>query len=214
MEDIILVGFGGHAKSVVDTIEKEGKYHIVGFTDPLPDREYKGYHCLGNDDVLEEYFLKGIRYAFVTLGYMGQGKNRDVLYKKLKKIGYRLPVIIDPSAVLAEDIKIGEGTFVGKNAVINAAAIVGKMCIINTGAVVEHENQIGDFTHVSVNGTLCGNVFVSEHCFIGANATVIQNIKIGSCSIVGAGSIVLRDILSGEKVYGKCVCNSGSRSQS
>lgn len=214
MEDIILVGFGGHAKSVVDTIEKESNYRIVGFTDPLLDREYKGYRCLGNDEVLEEYFSKGIRYAFVTLGYMGQGKNRDVLYKKLKEIGYRLPVIIDPSAVLAEDIKIDEGTFVGKNAVINAAAVVGKMCIINTGAVVEHENQIGDFTHVSVNSTLCGNVSVSEHCFIGANATVIQNIKIGSCSIVGAGSIVLRDILPGEKVYGKCVCNSGSRSQS
>lgn len=202
MEDIILVGFGGHAKSVVDTIEKEGSYHIIGFTDPMPNREYKGYHCLGNDNVLEEYFAKGIKYAFITLGYMGRGKDRDVLYKKLKKIGYQLPAIIDSSAVLAEDVKIGEGTFVGKSAVINAAAAIGKMCIINTGAVVEHENQIGDFTHVSVNSTLCGNVSVSGHCFIGANATVIQNKKIGEKSVIGAGSIVLRDVLPEEVVYG------------
>ncbi|WP_156032724.1 hypothetical protein [Selenomonas sp. FC4001] len=33
MEDIVLVGFGGHAKSVADCIEREGKYHIAGYTD-------------------------------------------------------------------------------------------------------------------------------------------------------------------------------------
>ncbi len=202
MDDIVLVGFGGHAKSVIDSIEKLNCYHIVGYTDVDSSKEYRGCQYLGCDDVLQKYYNKGIRNAFITLGYMGKGKQRELLYKKLKEIGFQLPVIIDPSAVLADDVSIEEGTFVGKKCVINSAAKVGKMCIINTGATIEHENLIGDFTHISVNSTLCGNVSVGPHCFIGANATIIQNIKIGSESVVGAGSIVLRDILSNEIVYG------------
>ncbi len=200
--DIVLIGFGGHAKSVIDSIEKRRDYHIIGYTDLVPHEEYKGYPYLGSDDTLQECYEKGVRYAFVAIGYMGEGRLRDLLYQKLKKIGFQIPFIIDPSAVLADDVKIGEGTFIGKGSIVNGASEIGNMCIINTGAVIEHENQIGDFTHVSVNSTLCGNVSVGSHCFIGANATIIQNIKIGQESLVGAGSTVLRDVLPNETVYG------------
>ena len=202
MENLILVGIGGHAKSVIDSIEKGNQYHIVGFTDIDSNKQYKGYPYLGCDDVLQEYYNKGIRYAFVSLGYMGKGRQREALYKRLKEIGFCLPIIIDQTAVLAEDVIIGEGSFIGKKSVVNSAAKVGKMCIINTGAVIEHENQIDDFSHISVNSTLCGNVFVGAHCFIGANATILQNLRIGTRSVVGAGSIVLRDVLPDELVYG------------
>lgn len=202
MRDLILVGFGGHAKSVVDCIEKGRQYNIIGFTDTIIDKKYGAYANLGNDEVLQKYYDQGIKYAFVALGYMGRGELRDFLYQILKNIGFQLPVIKDPSAVLANNVEVGEGSFIGKNVVINTDTVIGKMCIINTGAVVEHESQIGDFTHISVNSTLCGQVFVSDHCFIGANATVIQSRKIGKGSIVGAGSTVLRDVLPEETVYG------------
>lgn len=202
MKDIILVGFGGHAKSVIDSIEKNKEYRIIGYTDTKYQGEYHGYQYLGYDEMLQEYYDKGVKFAFITVGYMGKNKLRDYLYKQLKIIGYCIPFIVDKTAILAEDVMIGEGTFVGKKCVINAASRVGKMCIINTGAVIEHENQIGDFTHISVNSTLCGNVFVDSHCFVGSNSTIIQNIRIGSGSITGAGSVVLRNILPGETVYG------------
>lgn len=202
MEDIVLVGFGGHAQSVIDSIEKNKYYHIVGFTDIVLDKEYRGYKCLGTDDILQKYYDGGVKYAFVTVGYMGKGNIRDILYDMLVKIGFRLPAIVDPSATLAGDVIIGDGTFIGKKCVVNSAAQIGKMCIINTGAIVEHGNQIGDFTHIAVNSTLCGNVLVGDHSFIGANSTIIQDLKIGSKCIVGAGSTVLRDVPSCEKIYG------------
>lgn len=202
MDDIILVGFGGHAKSVIDSIEKSNRYCIIGYTDIAAKEAYRGYKYLGSDDVLQEYYDKGVRFAFITVGYMGRDRLRDSLYKKLKEIGFQLPVIVDPTAVLAEDAAIGEGTFIGKNCIINSAVNIGKMCIINTGAVIEHENQIDDFTHVAVCAVLCGKVLIAAHCFIGANTTLIQNIKVGEGSVIGAGSIILRDILPGEIVYG------------
>ena len=202
MEDIVLVGFGGHAKSVIDAIERGRQYRIAGFTEMKTCSEYHGYVCLGTDERLDEIFRGGVQNAFVCIGYMGTGHIRDSLYSRLKNIGFSLPVISDPSAVISEHSVIGEGTFVGKNAVVNADARIGKMTIINTASVVEHEATVGDFSHIAVGAVLCGQAHVGHHCLIGANATVIQEKKIGDGSVVGAGSVVLRNVEGNKKVYG------------
>lgn len=202
MEDIVLAGFGGHAKSVIDSIERGGKYRIAGFTETHKCPEYHGYSCLGTDDELDEIYKNTAKKAFVCIGYMGTGDVRESLYARLKTIGFALPTICDPSAAVSEASGIGEGTYVGKNAVVNAGASVGKMCIINTSSVIEHDVCVGDYSHIAVGTVLCGQVRIGERCLVGANATVIQGITIGNNVIIGAGSVVLRDIQDNEKVYG------------
>ena len=193
MEDIILAGFGGHALSVADSIEKAGKYRILGYTDIVVNPT-SIYEYLGQDEVLEAWHSKGVHAAAVGVGYLGKGDVRDRLYDKLKRAGFALPPIIDPDAVLARDAEIGEGSYIGKGAVVNARSHVGRMCIINTHATLEHENSVGDFSHIAVGAALCGNVAVGEHVFIGANATIIQGVRIGMNTIIGAGSLVLRHV--------------------
>lgn len=192
MKKIIVIGSGGHAKSLVDTIEKRGEYEIVGcvVNDGVEWKEGISCPIVGNDDDLEELFAQGIRYAAVGIGYLGKENPRRRLYMRLKEIGFELPVICDYSAIISDRAEIGEGSFVGKGAVVNAGAKIGRCCIINTGAIVEHDCRIGDFSHISVSAILCGSVEVEEDCFIGANATVIQNRRIGSQCIVGAGETV------------------------
>lgn len=188
MEDIVIVGFGGHAKSVADCIEREGKYHIVGYTD-LQEADSR-YSYLGTDDELQTIFGGGVKNAAIGVGYMGKGAVRQYLYVRLKEIGFYLPVISDPSAIVSSTAVVGEGTFIGKCAVINAEANIGKMTIINTKALVEHECVVGDFAHVAVGAVLCGRVKVGEAAFIGANATVIQCRQIESNAIVPAGATI------------------------
>lgn len=191
MEDIILVGYGGHAESVADCIERQQKYRIVGYTDvKLRSSRYK---YLGTDDVLKNCFEQGIQNAAVGVGYMGKGMLRERLYEQLKHIGYLLPVIADPSAIVAETAEVGEGVFIGKGAVVNAGAKIGKMAIINTGALVEHGCIIGDFTHVAVAAVLCGQVKVGKAVFVGANTTVLQCMDIPSNVIVPAGETIRRN---------------------
>lgn len=185
MEDIILVGYGGHAKSVADCIERQKEYRIVGYTDI--EEHKSAYKYLGTDDILEEYYARGVRNAVVCVGYLGKGALREKLYALLKGIGYSLPVIVDSSSIVAETAEIGEGTFVGKGVIINAEAQVGKMAIINTMALVEHECVVEDFVHVAVAAILCGQVHVGKAAFIGANATVIQGRRIEPRQIVPAG---------------------------
>lgn len=188
MDDIVLVGFGGHGKSVADCIERQGEYHIVGYTE-LHEQKSR-YTYLGTDDVLSEYLDKGINKAVICLGYLGKGNVREKMYKKLKKKGFEFPVIIDPSAIVTDTVQIGEGTFIGKGVIINSNARVGKLVILNTGCLIEHDCWISDYCHIAVGATLCGQVEIGEAAFVGANATVIQCRKIEARKLIPAGTTV------------------------
>ena len=191
MEDIILVGYGGHARSMADCIERQHKYRIIGYTDV--EQQNSRYKYLGTDDALKECFERGVQNAAVAVGYMGKGVLRERLYEQLKSIGYLLPIIIDPSAVVAETAETEEGVFIGKGAVVNAGARIGKMAIINTRALIEHDCTVGKFTHIAVAAVLCGRVKVGEAAFVGANATVLQCTEIPSNVIVPAGETIRRN---------------------
>ncbi len=123
---------------------------------------------------------------------MGEGTIREQLYDRLKKCGFLLPAIVDRTAVIAEDVSLGEGTFVGKAAVINAAARIGNMAIINTGSIIEHDCMIGAFSHVAVGAVVCGGARIGKRCLIGANATILQEKVVEDNVTVGAGAVVVR----------------------
>lgn len=205
MEQMILIGSGGHAHSVIDTIIRSNQYQIAGFVERenLKCEEMRNFPVIGTDNDLRAIYDAGIHNAFITIGYLGRGDARERIYSILKEIGYRIPTIVDPSSIIAHGVRIGEGTFIGKTAVINANAIIGKMCIVNTGAIIEHDDKVGDFSHVSVGSVLCGGVSVGSRSLIGANATVIQNVHIADDAIVGAGVTVRHDLESGKTFYGK-----------
>lgn len=200
MQDIVLVGFGGHAKSVADTIERQGLYRIVGYTDIAP-ADICPYPYLGTDTALPSIFEGGVHHAAVGIGYIGKGDIRDRMFATLKSIGYTLPVIADPTAVISPTATVGEGSFIGKYAVINAAATVGNMTIINTRATVEHDCRVGDFAHVSVGTVLCGTVTVGARTFVGAGAAVIQGIAIGANTVIGAGTVVAKPVADNIVLY-------------
>lgn len=199
-ETIVLLGYGGHAKSVADSILQAGKHNIIGYTD-LHECE-SCFPYLGTDDVLETLFRHGVRNAVLGVGYMGKSRIRDKLVYTAKRIGFQFPTIIDPSANVTEDAKIGEGTFIGKATVINTGSSIGNFCIINTGAIIEHENTIGSHSHVAVGSVLCGNVKIGHHSMIGAGTVIIQGINIGDNCIIGANSTVLSNVRDNMKCYG------------
>lgn len=191
MTDVVIVGFGGHALSVVDSVKRTGQFNIIGYTDKKQTQYVVQFPYLGTDDVLEQLYKDAcVKCAILGIGYMGKGTIRKDIFEKLKAIGYEFPIIIDPSAIVSKSAIVDEGCFVGKNAIVNAHAQVGKMCIINTGAIVEHECNVGDFSHIAVGATLCGQVHVGKECLIGANATVIQCQKIQDHEIVPAGVVI------------------------
>lgn len=204
MEQILILGCGGHATSLADIIEQENKYKIAGYiVNEQKDLDNSNYPIIGTDDDLLNLYQGGIKHAAIGIGYLGRSNLRECLYQRLKEIGFHLPVICDPSAIVSRFVKIEEGTVVCKGAVINANVSIGKMCIINTGAIVEHDCRIADFSHISVGSVLCGGVTVEKASLIGANATVIQGKVIGTNCVVGAGTIIRKNVKDNSMICNK-----------
>lgn len=201
---ILLIGGGGHCKSVLDSLLDLNEYAEIGIVDNANTvgGQILGVPVVGADEDLPELFRQGYQYAFVAIGSIGNPVQRIKLNGLLEEIGFISPQIIDPSAIVSPYAVLETGVFVGKRAVINAGATIGKCAIINTGAIVEHDCRIGDYVHISPGAVLSGGVSVSRHSHIGSNATVRQQISIGSDVIIGVGSVVVKDIPAHTTAYG------------
>lgn len=189
MEQILLVGGGGHCKSVIDVIEQEGKFSIAGIIDRKEriGEEILGYKVIGCDDDLEELF-KEYKYAFVTVGQIQSNMVRVKLFAILKKTGYELPVIVSPLAYVSKHAYIDEGTIVMHNALVNANAQIGKNCIVNSKSLIEHDVVIGDCCHISTATVINGGVAVKANSFVGSNTTTKEYIEIDG--FIKAGGLV------------------------
>jgi len=203
MKKILLMGAGGHGKVVLDALLKLGTYEVQGFVDnDTKLKEVLGIKIIGNDQDLGNLFKSGSTRAFISVGSVGDPKIRIKLAAKLKSIGFILPAIVHPAAVVAKGVEIGEGAFVAAGAVIGPDSKIGRNAIINTNASVDHDCNIGDFAHIAPGVTLSGGVEVGEGTHLGSGAAVIEYRKIGVGTVVGAGSVVVSDIPSHSKAFG------------
>ena len=189
MKDVLLVGGGGHCKSVIDVIEQEGKYNIAGIIDKkeLLGQKVLGYKVIGCDNDLKQLF-EVYKYAIVTVGQIKSNSLRVKLFHTLKEIGYTLPTIISPFAYVSKHATVKEGTVVMHQALVNADAKIGKNCIINTKALVEHDAVVEDNCHISTGAIINGGVVVKANSFIGSGATTKEYIEVDG--FIKAGSIV------------------------
>jgi len=189
MEEILLIGGGGHCKSVIDVIEQKGKYRIAGIVDKkeLIGQEVLGYKVIACDDNLEILFEQ-YKYAVVTVGQIKSNALRVKLFNILKKIGYKLPVIISPLAYVSKHAKIEEGTVILHHALVNADAHIGGNCIINSKALIEHDAKIESHCHISTATIINGGVVVQANSFVGSNATSKEYSEIDG--FIKAGSMV------------------------
>ncbi len=191
-EDIVLIGGGGHCKVVIDAIKNANAFNIYGITDQNPDKikDIPGIPVLGNDDMLQEIYGKGIKYAFITVGSIGNCTVRKKIAEKLKKIGFQLPVIVHPRAITAKDVSFKEGAFVAAGAVINPGAKIGKNVIINTSSSIDHDCVIGNFAHIAPGVILSGGVKIGEGTHVGTGAHIVQYLSVPKNSFIPAGSVV------------------------
>ena len=185
-DKIILIGGGGHCKSVIDIIEQENRFEIVGIIDKkeLLNSDLLGYKVIGCDDDLVLLYKK-YKYAFITVGHIKSNTTRVKLFNTVKSIGYTIPTIISPFAYISQYAKIGEGTLIAHHSFINADVTIGKNCIINTKAIIEHDTTIEDNCHISTGAIINGGVKVKENSFLGSGSVTKEYIEISGFNKAG-----------------------------
>ena len=191
MKSIILIGNGGHCKSIIDVIEQEAKYKIVGIVSSSRSigTDLLGYKVIGDDSDLHN-LSKTYKYALVAVGQIHSPKIRIKLFDLLVGSGFILPSIVSPRAYVSKYACIGSGTIVMHDAIVNTNAVVGENCIINSKALVEHDSIIHNHCHISTGATINGNVLIEDGCFIGSGAIASNSIIIKKNSFVKAGALV------------------------
>lgn len=197
MEKLILIGAGGYAKSVLDSIDYYN-YRVVGFLDEFSSsKEHLGYPILWKS--LDEISCPEQYFYFIAIG---NNIRRKAWYEKLREKNLKLINVVDKSAIISPEAKIGNGCFFGKMSVVNSKAAIGDDCIINTKSLVEHGCTVFNHANISTNAVINGDVIIGEGTFVGTSSTTIGQISVGAWSTIGAGAVVIRNVDSGITVAG------------
>lgn len=188
-KSVVIIGAGGHGKVIADIVLNSGDL-VIGFLDDgCNEKSVCGFPVLGK---ISDYVEYKDNCMFVVA--IGNAKIREKIVSELPDVNWY--TAIHPTAVISKiKTNIGCGTVIMANAVVNPGASIGKHCIINTSAVVEHDNIIEDYVHVSVGAKIAGTVYIGKRTWIGIGATAKNNISICNDCMIGAGGVVVKDIL-------------------
>jgi len=192
MEKIIVLGAGGYAEQLLWVVSRIENKEIVGFMDETISEEKQ----IGNIPVkssLESFGLvledKNIR----LICSVGNINLREKWVNKYKD-DFNFTSIIDPTALIADDVYIGNNVIILGQTVLSSKAHVADNTNINWFCLITHHTTVGQFTSISSGVRLTGHASIGDYCDIGTNVTIIPYKKVGNHSVIGAGSVIINDI--------------------
>jgi sugar O-acyltransferase (sialic acid O-acetyltransferase NeuD family) len=207
---ITIWGGGGHGHVVIDLLRSMDGWDIAGIVDSVhpAGTMIMGIPVLGDEEMLSELLKQGARDLVVAVGDCSA---RSRMIGKALSLGFQMPVIAHPSAILYPSAVIGLGSVLCAGAIAGAGACIGRGVILNTRSVVDHDSKVGDFSHLAPGAVLCGYVTVGSETLIGAGTVVRDHLEVGSRVVIGAGSVIVKPVAAGQTVYGNPgrVRNSG-----
>jgi UDP-perosamine 4-acetyltransferase len=200
---VIVWGAGGHGKVIVDALLASESCTVVGILDD--DKAKAGTKVLG---VLVSHSSADLKALSETLDFdhvvIGIGDNyaRYKKFQQVKSRGLKAMNVIHPSAHISRFVKLGVGITILAGAVINPGTVIEDNVCVNTAASIDHDNILEASCHIFPNATLTGGVRVGQFAYVGSGAVVAPNLILNKYSQVGAGAVVLKDVVEGALVAG------------
>jgi len=193
-ESFLIVGAGGHAKVVIDTLRcMHGADFLLQLADD--DVNLTGLFSMGMPIVtpITKALQPGGRFHVA----IGNNKVRSRTAEVCLQAKMTYHSILHPQAIVAISAEVEAGCFVAAGAILAPESSLSTGCIVNHGAVVDHDCHLGAFCHVAPNATLGGGVAVGHGVLIGSGANILPGVSIGEECIIGAGAVVLHDLQAG-----------------
>jgi len=201
----VCIGGGGHAKVLIDIARRVRGVEVVAITEQDPSKQGKsllGVPILGGDNLLPDLLKKGVRAAIVGVGAVKVSPVRQKLFEEAERLGFEMVNLVDPSAVVSKESRLGRGVAIFPGVIVNAGTVLGNNVILYSGVIVEHDVTLQNHVQVSPGAMIAGGVEVGEGTFLGAGCCILQGVKIGRDVTVGAGAVVLHDVSEETTVVG------------
>jgi len=201
LNNLLIIGAGGHGKVIVEIATEMKKWNKISFLDDnysSSDSQHNGYPILGKIDSYKE-FQNDYKDLFIAIG---ENKLRCDFFYKFSNIGFNIPNIIHPSAIISNTVRSSSGIVIMANAVVNSSSIIEDASIINTSASIDHDCILHEGVHICPGVNLAGNVNVGRLSWLGIGSSVIEGINIGEEVTVGAGAVIIKNIPDKKIVVG------------
>ncbi len=193
----VVLGAGGHARSVVDVLERAG-HTVVAVTGQTAGQPWH-VDVLADDDAALSLIERDGLHACVAVG---SNAARARLVADLVARGVSAPPVVASTATVSPRSRLGAGTVVLEHAHVGPAAVLGDGVIVNTAAVVEHDCAVGHAAHVAPGAVLLGAASVGEATLVGSGARVLPGVAVGARVTVGSGAVVMAPVADGQTVVG------------
>jgi sugar O-acyltransferase (sialic acid O-acetyltransferase NeuD family) len=195
----VVVGSGGHARSVVDVLLRRGAttFVFVGLESAPPSWAPGGSIAFAQDDLTPGRFDDALWVVAV-----GDNDLRQRLMQVVVPMDALAPAVVARTATVAPDAVLGRGVVVLEHAHVGPGANVGLGSIINTSAVVEHDSVVGEFAHIAPRAALLGGVRVGNRVLAGAACTILPMLRVGADARLGSGAVVTTDVGPNTTVVG------------
>lgn len=191
MKKTILIGSGGHAKSLLSMIDNDSLFE--GYCDIQESKEFR-LNYLGTDDCIIDRFSQDEYYVHCAVVY-GKDFNLDLRKKILDKYKYfEKTTFVAKSAIVNESAIIGDGVEVFEGCILGSVQISADS-IVNTGTIIEHDVIIGENVFIGPGSIICGGVRISSNVMIGAGVRIKDDVFVCEDAIIGIGSVVIKDII-------------------
>ena len=195
---VVVVGAGGHAVSVAESVLAAG-YELVAFTSiDLSTPVLLGRPVL--PEVPEDHVDSG---GLVVVA-VGDNASRERVWGVVSaRVPFgQLPSLVHPSASVSALASVGPGTVILQGSVVGSAARVGAACLLNSGSILEHEGTMADFSSLAPGAVTGGRVTIGRGSAIGIGAVVRHGVSIGRDTVIGSASYVHEDVPPGVVAYG------------
>lgn len=200
MKDIIIIGAGGVGREVAFIIEEINKetptWNILGFIDDnkeIHGKVINGYSVLGDLSYLDNYEKKEEKPK-VIIAIANYNIKKNIVFKLSNK--FKFATIIHPEVSIHNTVIIGNGSIIYKGVIVTTNITIGNHVIVSPKCGIGHDSIIKDYVSLLWNVNISGNDVIEEGVLIGSGATVIQGRKVGQAAVIGAGAVVVKDILS------------------
>ena len=194
MKDIVIIGAGGFGRETAWLIEdinnKKPEWNIVGFVDDnasIQGSKINGYEVVGDINWLKEQEL-------YVVSAIGDPIIKKKVIDRLEGSNNKYPVLIHPSVIYSDRVTIGEGSIICAGNIITVNIEIGKHVIVNLDCTIGHDAIIGDYSTILPSVNISGFVKIEESVSVGTGSAIIQGVNIGKNTVIGAGSVVTKDL--------------------
>jgi UDP-perosamine 4-acetyltransferase len=193
----VVLGAGGHARSVVDVLERAG-HTVVAVSGQTGGQPWHVDVLADDDEALALVEREGLQACVAV----GANAVRARLVADLLARGLSAPPVVASTATVSPRSRLGAGTVVLEHAHVGPATELGDAVIVNTAAVVEHDCVVGAGTHVAPGAAILGAASVGDATLVGSGARVLPGVVVGARVTIGSGAVVTSPVGDGQTVVG------------